>query len=78
MKRLRVVDWNTPWFWLTVFKYPRQARHGSAYFEIQLWNPNTWQRWWLNVWQWEEHDPTPLGMIHGGASAVGEVRKTEK
>jgi hypothetical protein len=58
-QRLRVFDWNTPWFWLTVFY---QQAYGKPYLEIALWKPNTWKRFWLNVWQWEEV-PDPRGQI---------------
>ena len=52
--RLRVFDWNSRWFWLTVFYEPQH--YGKPYLTISLWKPHGFSRW-VNLWQWEE---TPL------------------
>lgn len=56
--RLRVFDLNTPWFWLTCFFKPQH--YGKPYLELSLWKPHQWQKWWLNIWKWEEI-PTETG-----------------
>jgi len=55
--RLRMFDWNTPWFWLTIFY---QRAYGKPAFELSIWPPNRWKKWWLNVWQWEKR-PSETG-----------------
>ena len=50
MKRLRIIDINTPWFWITCFW---QRTYGKPRLELALWEPHKWQRWWVNFWQWE-------------------------
>jgi len=49
--RLRVLDLNTPWFWLTIFY---QELYGKPWLEVLFWKPNTWKRWWINIWQHEQ------------------------
>ena len=49
--RLRIFDLNTPWFWLTLFW---QRSYGKPFIELSIWRPNSWKKWWLNVWKWEE------------------------
>ena len=49
--RLRIFDLNTPWFWLTIIF---QRKYGEPWFALSLWKPNTWQKWWIHVWQWEK------------------------
>lgn len=51
-RRLRVLDLNTPWVWFTIFYSP--GRYGKPWLECSLWSPNSWKRFWLNVWQWED------------------------
>jgi hypothetical protein len=66
--RLRLLDWNTPWFWLTVFW---QRGYGKPLFELSVWKPNAWQRWWLHLYQWEEIRPNlPIEAV---ASSSGEA-----
>jgi len=48
--RLRILDVNTPWFWLTLFY---QKSYGKPFLEASAWSPHSWKRWWLHVWQWE-------------------------
>lgn len=48
--RLRVLDVNTPWFWLTVF---HRRAYGRPRLEISVWSPNRWRKWWFNFWQRE-------------------------
>jgi len=55
--RLRIFDLNTPWFWLTIFF---QRRYAKPWLEVSLWPPNTWKRWWINIWMREEW-PTEMG-----------------
>lgn len=50
MKRLRIFDLNTPWFWVTVFF---QRLYGKPWFELSLWKPHTFKRWWIYAWKWE-------------------------
>lgn len=50
--RLRILDVNTPWFWMTLF-FNRHS-YGKPKLELALWSPHTWQRWWLHIWKWEE------------------------
>ena len=50
MKRFRVFDLNTPWFWLTIFF---QRRYGKPWLEVLLWKPHTWKKWWVYAWKWE-------------------------
>lgn len=52
MKRLRVLDINTPWFWLTIFYYGQ--RYGKPSFELLAWDPHTWQKFWFHAWKWED------------------------
>ena len=49
--RFRVLDLNTPWFWLVVFG---QNIHGKARVEILVYGPQRWKRWWLHVWKRED------------------------
>lgn len=49
--RLRILDWNTPWVWITAFFNPKA--HGTPIVEFGLWRPHTWKRWWFHCWQWE-------------------------
>jgi hypothetical protein len=51
MKRLRVFDLHTPWFWLTWLYYGR--RYGKCTWEISYWPPSKHFRWSLYIWQWE-------------------------
>jgi len=50
-KRLRIFDWNTPWFWLIIFYYSQT--YGEPWFTISLWYPHQWQKWWIHIWIWE-------------------------
>jgi hypothetical protein len=67
--RLRILDLNTPWFWLTVFF---QKRYGKPWIEIAIWTPNTWKNFWLNVWQWEG---TPMEV---GKYSTGQVNEFQE
>lgn len=49
--RLRILDINTPYVWLTVFF---QRSYGKPWLEISFWQPNTWKNWWVHVWMWEQ------------------------
>jgi hypothetical protein len=51
MKRLRVFDLNTPWFWFTIFFQPNA--YGTDWLRISLWHPHTFKRWWVYMWLWE-------------------------
>jgi hypothetical protein len=50
--RLRVLDINTPWFWLTVFW---QRLYGKPWLEMSIWSPNTHRSWWFYAFQWEKY-----------------------
>lgn len=51
-KRLRVLDINTPWFWLTIFYEP--LNYGDSWLKIELWELNKWKKWWFHFWKWED------------------------
>lgn len=68
--RLRILDLNTPWVWMTCF-YSRQ--YGKPFLEFSLWSPQTFQRWWLHVWKWEAlPDMRPQMAIMPAAEAAAE------
>jgi len=70
MRRLRIFDWNTPWFWLTFFYKPRAS--GDPILQLALWRPYSWQRWWSHCWKWE----TPIEEQGGYANFTpDEVEK---
>jgi len=50
--RLRILDLNTPWFWLTAFYVPKA--YGKPWLEVGLWKPHRWKRFWFHAWQWEK------------------------
>jgi hypothetical protein len=52
MKRLRVFDLNTPWFWFTVFYNPNA--YGTDWLRISLWSPHQFKKWWIHFWLWED------------------------
>jgi hypothetical protein len=47
--RLRIFDWNTPWFWLVCFYRKNDGRH----IEFHAYSPQLWQKWWFHFWAWE-------------------------
>jgi len=57
--RLRILDLNTPWFWLTLFF--NRPSYGKPKLELSLWGPHKWRNWWLHVWKWEQ-----IGYERGG------------
>jgi len=48
--RLRIVDINTPWFWLVAFA---QREYGEPRFRLAIYAPNRWKRWWFHCWKRE-------------------------
>lgn len=56
MKRLRILDINTPWVWLTILYRPKI--YGDSWLITELWEPNRWRKWWLHFWQWEDTPDT--------------------
>jgi len=51
---LHVLDWHTPWVWITVLYDP--IAYGDSWLKIELWKPEEHRRktWWLNFWNWRE------------------------
>lgn len=64
--RLRILDWNTRWFWLTIF---RNRSIGEPIIAVSVWHPHTWARW-IHVWQWE-----PIPTFTGGYAETSESEK---
>ena len=60
--RIRVLDWNTPWFWFTVFYEP--FNYGEAWLKIEVWSPHKHCKWWLNCWRKEQIIDTPQGLFY--------------
>lgn len=48
--RLRIIDLNTPWFWLVAFS---QYAYGEPRFNLNVYGPQRWQRFWFHFWQRE-------------------------
>lgn len=48
--RLRIFDWNTPWFWCVIFY---QKAYGKPIFEASIYRPAGWTRWWFHFWMLE-------------------------
>ncbi len=63
--RLRILDWNTRWFWITAFWYGK--RYGASMFEFSLHEPQKWSRW-IHVWLRE-----PIPDQRGGYEIVTEA-----
>ena len=49
--RLRILDLNTPWFWLVAFA---QRQYGEPRFRLEIYGPQRWSRFWLHCWKREE------------------------
>lgn len=58
VRRLRVFDLASPWFWLVIF-YRRQ--YGAPRVEAQLYGPPGWCRGWFHGWQWELEPDRTIG-----------------
>ena len=65
-RRLRVLDLNTPWFWLVVFWHGR--RYGQPTAEASLYPPQRWRRFWLHVWQREPIPDERGSVVDEGAA----------
>lgn len=61
--RLRVLDFNCPLFWFTIFY---QKRIGEPWIEASIWSPHRFknQPFWLHVWKWENlPDTRPMEAV---------------
>lgn len=54
--RLRVFDWNTPWFQVLIFWRRNDWRRAYAkpLLEITVRRPHTWRRWWFHFMEREQ------------------------
>jgi hypothetical protein len=60
--RLRILDFNTPWFWFVCFKYTGYA---SGRIEATLYGPQIGAKWWFYFWRWEPlPDIRPLEAVY--------------
>lgn len=58
-ERYRVLDWNTPWFWVVAF---HRRSVGSAWLEVSIFGPS--HRWlgnWFRIRQGWEPEPDTRG-----------------
>ena len=51
--RLRIIDWNSRWFWFVCFYRKDFSGSTDRHIEINLYGPQRWNGTWLHFWIWE-------------------------
>ena len=70
--RLRIIDWNSRWFWFTVFFRKSWSGCVGYHLDVNLYGPQTWTKPWFNFWMWEElPDMRPQVVIDPGGLPHG-------
>lgn len=52
--RLRILDWNSRWFWFVCFFRKDFSGSVDRHLEINLYGPQKWSGTWFHFWMWEK------------------------